>query len=176
MTDEQHASLLQQLASSHVFETHVLRSTNEPVSWLPLIPVGNAGSQMGLTAGGFWVVGGTEGLVLLRTPHAFVATLPLLEQPRSSVSRQIRAAIKVPELRPRVEQLFPETDVVRMGFDIHSDYWAILALDWFIELDTIKKRHLLDYLATVSRASWASQKVRHKAMCLHAQYQIIASS
>jgi len=88
----------------------------------------------------------------------------LLEKPRSFISQQIHQILDSETLGSLIEQTFPIVDVIRMGLEMESDYWANLALDWFDELSIIDKQQLVDILKVLSKAKWTSQKTRQKAI------------
>jgi hypothetical protein len=141
----------------------IMMPSNETVVWLPLIYFNNGNCVMGLSMQGMWVIETKQGLAQLQEPQSFVRTLALLEEPVSVVKQQIHEKLNSDELSTLVEQIFPITDVVGMGLKKGSDYWANLAIDWFSELSIVQKQQLIDSLDAVSRAKWASQKVRQKA-------------
>jgi hypothetical protein len=138
--------------------------SNETIMWLPLIAFNNDSCVMGLTMKGVWVVETKQALVQLDEPLSFVRTLPLLEKPIEVVKQQIRQRLNSEELSIMVELMFPVIDVVRMGFETGSEYWTSLAFTWFDELSVTQKQQLIESLAVVSKARWASQKLRQKAV------------
>ncbi len=156
--------MLGEALPSTAFEGNALLPSFEMVTWLPLIPVNDDGNRMGITTEGIWVVEAGNGLLQLREPESFVSTLPLLEKPRSFISQQIHQILDSETLGSLIEQTFPIVDVIRMGLEMESDYWANLALDWFDELSIIDKQQLVDILKVLSKAKWTSQKTRQKAI------------
>ena len=146
-----------------VFQERRVQRSDVLIKWLPVIPISTQSSSIGITSTGEWSVANTEGVIFLYEPQSFITTLPLLEQPRSSILQHIHHASLSNAFSKVIEETFPEVAIVRMGFEIGSDYWARHAFRWFDEFPIDKQQELLASVQTIVQAKWASQQVRQHA-------------
>jgi hypothetical protein len=144
----------------------VLQPDDLLAAWLPLVEASKSGHRMGLSMNGLWVVENHAGLVSLEEATPFIFVLPLLERPISQVKKEIHHSVGTEKLAKSVETVFPFVSIIKAGLEKRSEYWAELALGWFEELSGLEQQQLTDALKEVSRAKWASQKLRHRVMRL----------
>ena len=145
------------------FKKNRLLPENHQIDWLPVIQCGDDGYSMGILENGGWAIEGGRGLFELNHPCQFFLVMVLMEQPFDTVYSQLKVYFRSIGLETNVYDLFPFGLVVKAGFEQGSEYWAKLAFDWYQELPQEIKISLVDSLANIVTAKWASQKLRQKA-------------
>lgn len=136
---------------------------NENVSWFPIIPISESGSYMGISSSGEWVVEVSEGIHHLDKPQLYVYVMVLLERSYNDVYDDVLRILKKVSVNEEPGMVFPFVDIVNVGLEQGSDYWADLAFNWFDSLSKEDKLKLRKTLSKVTNAKWASQKNRQKA-------------
>lgn len=156
-------SLIENKIASEKFNITNLIESEEIVKWLPLISYGEEHQIfIGLSTKAEWVIKERDGLRILDETWKFLRLLVLLEHPRTKIYYSLMEALDRYGIFVDLDDVFPFVDIVKIGFEQKSDYWAELALNWFIDLTELKQKELLISLRKISDAEWASQKLRHK--------------
>lgn len=155
-------SIIENKISSKKLKITRLVDSEETVCWIPLISFGEHQTLVGLTTGAMWVIEEREGLRILDETWKFVRLLVFLEQPRRTVYHSLKESLEIHGIFIDVNDIFPFDEIVKIGFEQKSEYWAELALDWFIDLPQSEQKELLEFLIKISDVRWASQKLRHK--------------
>ena len=91
--------------------------------------------------------------------------LPLLERPRDAVVEELRARERDSGLAPgSLIPLVPLANIPAAAIDTRLNYWVGLAVEWIVaEPAEIPGNR---FLVSISRAPWASQRLRHRAQVL----------
>lgn len=133
--------------------------SGEEDEWLPLLKIGSAGSEIGISRNGGWLVGNTQECVRLGSSTG-VEVLCILEQGPNDVMGALTALLREHTLDEEDAE-FPAWVAIETGLSGGSEYWAKLALDW---LEIVRPtRKILEMLPAVADARWASQGTRHRA-------------
>jgi len=143
------------------WKTSVLRGENHLVHWLPIIDVSGKNFYLGLSEKGFWVVESRD--KLLRLGKNSVPLLPILEQDYEEFLSHFKASLKKVGFPISVVSIFPWLETIICGLEQGSDYWAALAIKWLESRKELQTIELEPILREVSRAKWASQKIRQKS-------------
>lgn len=136
--------------------------SEEMVRWIPLILCREHCTIIGISMDAEWVVEEKAGLRILDETWKFLRVMVLLEQPKSEIYDSLTKAFKDYQIFIDVHDIFPFVEIVKVGFEQKSDYWAELALNWFTHLPRMEQEELLDSLKTILEARWASQDLRHR--------------
>lgn len=136
---------------------------NEDVIWFPIITINDIGTQMGISKNAEWVVEVSEGIHHLDKPQLYVYVMVLLEKSFGVVHEPILKLLKDLSIEEDPFLVFPFINIIKIGFEQGSDYWAELAFQWYDELPEKQKTQLKATLLKINSAKWASQKTRHKA-------------
>ncbi|AZK45034.1 hypothetical protein [Paenibacillus lentus] len=155
-------SLIESKVSSNNFNTTKLVDSDMSIEWIPLMPIGEQQTIIGLSTYGFWVVHEKQGLRILDEPWKYLRLLVLLEKPRTTIYNLLKESLGNYELYIELEDIFPFAEIVKIGLEQQSDYWADLALNWFVELPRIQQCELQEILFEIVNTRWASQKLRHR--------------
>lgn len=145
------------------FKVSQLVDSTESVKWIPLIICGEHGATLGVSVEAEWVIEEKSGLRVLDEPWKFFRVIVLLERSKTDIYNALTQAFKSYNLIVNVNEVFPFVEVTRIGLEQKSDYWAELALNWFVELPIKEKEKLLSSLSNIINARWTSQKLRHRA-------------
>lgn len=156
-------SLVRSKIPSESFKSGYLVDSEEVVNWIPLILCREHGTIIGLSADAEWVLEEKAGLRILDETWKFLRVIVLLEQPRAEIHNSLTEAFNNYQIFIDVDDIFPFVEIVKVGFDQKSDYWAELALNGVTELPQVKQKLLLESLRKILDARWASQKLRHRA-------------
>lgn len=121
--------------------------------WVPLLEIG-ANRWFGRYRGRWWT--GSDAEPKREVDLSLPFTLfPLLEFPVAEVSARLKS-VEVPE---ELETARIAESAMRSGMN----YWATCALEWLDQLPEIADR---DALLQLSKAAWARQATRHRAIRL----------
>jgi hypothetical protein len=140
-----------------------LRGENQSVRWLPIIDVSGKNFYLGLSEEGFWVADSRDKLIRLGKNGFFVPLLPILEQDYEEFLSHFKASLENRGLPVSIVSIFPWLETVICGLEQGSDYWAALALQWLESRKELQTVELEQVLKKVSKAKWASQKVRQRS-------------
>ena len=86
--------------------------------------------------------------------------LSLLER-QKEFKETIEKALSENRMSKRLKENFPIEKVLSIAFQMQSDYWTNLALDWIKDNPVSQK--IIDELLLIQIEKWASQNTRHKA-------------
>lgn len=161
MKDQLKALIESQVPSDKLKITHLVDS-EITVKWFPLMSFGEHKTAIGLSTDAQWVINENQGIRILDEPWKYLRLLILLEQQRKTVHNSLKEALANYKIFVNLEDIFPFSEIVKIGFEQKSDYWLELALNWFEDLSLIKQNELLYYLSEIVNARWASQKLRHR--------------
>lgn len=128
--------------------------------WIRLLHLGD-GSWLGLVAGRVAVGDGVGPKREIDPAHG-VGLLPLLERPYSVVILELEERETELALAPRaLAELLSLDDIPRTAVACRSDYWVDRALDWLESMPPENVDAAL--LDEIERATWATQRTRHRA-------------
>jgi len=145
------------------WQISALRGENQSVRWLPIIDVNGTNFYLGLTEEGFWVADSRDKLLKLGKNGFFIPLLPILEQNYEEFLQKFKVSLKNRGLPISIVLNFPWRETIICGLEQYSDYWATLALQWLESNKELQTVELEPILQKVSKAKWASQKVRQKS-------------
>jgi hypothetical protein len=128
--------------------------------WTPLLSV-KTGVTLGLSDGGDWTAEEQAGVRVLNETWKFVRLLVLLERPISHFRLELTNALISNDIDSHKVKDFPHYEIVKAGLQQKSDYWADLALNWFID-EPHESEEIIELLKVTSLSTWASQKLRHR--------------
>ena len=158
-----HLKLINELLQSNLeFKTSLMNL--ESVKWFPIVYFDNPELKIGILQDGRWVVEGKNKLFDLFEPKSYIRVMALLEKPLNTIREIIINFFKLTNLSSEVYDVFPFVYIIKSGLEQESEYWAELAFKWFDELPIEKKELLRDSLIKITKAKWASQKLRHRAI------------
>lgn len=128
--------------------------------WDPILYMG-AGAWLGILRGELWTGDGSTGKKPIDMDNP-VGLLPLLEHSRVAVLAGLESRGRESGLPPgSMASLIPFGALAHCVAETQSNYWAKAFLDWVSQgWDAPEAIEVCDYL---SRSSWTSQEVRHKA-------------
>ncbi|MFB6367868.1 hypothetical protein ACFCP7_28340 [Paenibacillus elgii] len=155
-------ALIDSKVSSNKIRVTQLVDSEETVKWIPLLLCKEHGTIIGVSTDARWAIEEKKGLRILDEPWKFLRVMVLLEQPMVEIHNSLTEAFKEYQIFIDVHDVFPFVEIVEVGFEQKSDYWADLALNWFTHLSRMEQEELLDSLKTILEARWASQDFRHR--------------
>ncbi len=145
------------------WKTSMLRGENKSVRWVPIIDVTGKNFYLGLTEEGYWVANSRDQLLKLGQNGFFVPLLPVLEQNYEKFLTHFKVSLKKVGLPISIVSFFPWLETIICGLEQGSDYWAALALKWLESCQELQTIEIESVLNKVSKAKWASQKVRQRS-------------
>uniref|UniRef100_A0A4Y8PV71 Uncharacterized protein n=1 Tax=Paenibacillus athensensis TaxID=1967502 RepID=A0A4Y8PV71_9BACL len=85
----------------------------------------------------------------------------LLERSISQFRLELTNALITNDIDSHKVNNFPYDEVVKAGLKQNSDYWAELALKWFID-EPFESMEVIELLRGALHSTWASQRLRHR--------------
>lgn len=143
-----------------------------PVKWIPIMEFGEFEITLGLTTDAAWMFSDKQGVMILDESWKYLRLIVLLEQSKDTLSNTLKESLSKYEIFIDPQEVFPFSQIVKIGLKQQSDYWVRLAVSWYTELPFMTQNELINLLYEIENAQWASQELRHRVKKIIRKYHI----
>jgi hypothetical protein len=142
-----------------------MSNSEEMMRWIPVIRLDKKELYIGLLADGRWVVVGKSGLHILQGSKSYFYLVAFLEEPFKKVREEVLQFFERFDTDiVDIDDSFPFAEITKAGFEFGTEYWAVLAFEWYSELPIEKKKLLRESLSKIVEQKMVNQKLRHNVM------------